>query len=203
MTVFLLCDIINLLISDREARILNTSCEYIVKQKNEGKALAKKIVAVFSYALLAAILIGLIVSLSPIYFVVPFLIIAAAFVAIIIFVSWRFLCIEYEIVIAGGDLMITTVYGRSIRKRTINIGVTSIIEIGEYGDGAFEEISKLSLQKNYLCISSLSSPNMYYAIFDEDKDRAILYFDATADAITLLRKYNPGAFKASEKRMNK
>ena len=106
-------------------------------------------------------------------------------------------------IIGGGDLLITAIYGRSIRKKRINVSVSSILEIGEYGDGAFEEISKLSLQKNYLCISSLSSPNMYYAIFDEDKDRSILYFDATNEAIALLKRYNSGAFRASDKRMNK
>ena len=131
---------------------MNTSCEYIIKQKNEGKTLAKKIVAVLLYCAFAAISVTLISILSPIYFIIPFLIIAAAFLAIIIFASWRFLCVEYEVIISGGDLLITTIYGRSIRKKAVNVSIASIIEIGEYGDGAFEEISKLSLQKNYLCI---------------------------------------------------
>ena len=182
---------------------MNTSCEYIIKQKNEGKALTKKIVAVLIYSAFAAISVALISILSPIYFIIPFLIIAAAFLAIIIFASWRFLCVEYEVIIGGGDLLITTIYGRSIRKKTVNVSVASIVEIGEYGDGAFEEISQLSIQKNYLCISSLASPDMYYAIFDEDKERAILYFDATDEAITLLKRYNGGAFRASDKRMKK
>ena len=182
---------------------MNTTCEYIIKQKNEGKALSRKFVAILLYCAFAAIAIALIFTLAPVYLILPFLIIAAAFLAIIIFASWRFLCVEYEVVIGGGDLLITAIYGRSIRKKIINVSVASILEIGEYGDGAFEEISKLSLQKNYLCISSLASPSMYYAIFDEDKERAILYFDATDEAITLLKRYNSGAFRASDKRMKK
>ena len=182
---------------------MNNTCEYIIKQKNEGKSLTRKIIAVLLYCAFAAISVALIFILAPLYFIIPCLLIAAAFFAIIIFVSWRFLCIEYEVVIGGGDLLITSIYGRSIRKKAVNVSVASIIEIGEYGDGAFEEISKLSLQKNYLCISSLSSPSMYYAIFDEDKDRSILYFDATSEAITLLKRYNSGAFRASDKRMKK
>lgn len=182
---------------------MNATCEYIIKPKNEGKVLTNKIVAILLYCVFAAISIALIFTLSPIYFIIPFLLIAAAFISMAIFVSWRFLCIEYEVIIGGGDLLITAIYGRSIRKKRINVSVSSILEIGEYGDGAFEEISKLSLQKNYLCISSLSSPNMYYAIFDEDKDRSILYFDATNEAIALLKRYNSGAFRASDKRMNK
>ena len=177
--------------------------EYIIKQKNEGKVLLGKIALALSYLLLAAILIFLVITLTPLYVMIPLILLSLAFTALVAFVTWRFLSVEYEVTIGGGDLLITTIYGRSIRRKTVNLSVNSIIEIGEYDDGAYEEISKLSLQKNYLCISSLSSPDMYYAIFDEDKERCILYFDATSEAVTLLRKYNQGAFRASDKRMNK
>ncbi len=202
MTVFLLCAIIKPKIKIREENALNTTCEYIIRKKNEGGTLIRKIAVAISYFLLAAILISLVLIFSPYVFIIPFILIALAFVALIYFATWRFLSVEYEIVIAGGDLTVTTIYGRSLSKRTVNVSISSIIEIGEYGDGAYEEISKLSLQKNYICVSSLASPDMYYAIFDEDKDRSILYFDATSEAIALLKRHNGGAFRASEKRMN-
>ena len=187
-----MCAIIKPKIKIREENALNTTCEYIIRQKNEGGTLIRKIVVAISYFLLAAVLIFLVLIFSPYVFIIPFILIALAFVALIYFATWRFLSVEYEIVIAGGDLTVTTIY----------VSISSIIEIGEYGDGAYEEISKLSLQKNYICVSSLASPDMYYAIFDEDKDRSILYFDATSEAIALLKRHNGGAFRASEKRMN-
>ena len=134
---------------------------------------------------------------------IPLILLAIALTAIIALVTWRFLSVEHEITVVGGDLIITTIYGRSMRRQTLNLSVAAISEIGEYDDLAYEEISKLSLQKNYLCISSLSSPNMYYALFDEDKERCILYFDATSEAIALLKKYNLGAFRASQQRIKK
>ena len=178
-------------------------CEYIIKPKNEGKILGKKIALVAACILLAAVLIFLVITLTPLYVMIPLILLSLAITALILFVAWHFVSPEYEISIGGGDLIVTTIYGRSMRRQLINLTINSISEIGEYGDGAYEEISKISIQKNYLCISSLSSPNMYYAIFDEGKDRAILYFDATGEAVRLLKISNAGAFRASEKRIKK
>ena len=178
-------------------------CEYIIKPRNEGKILVKKISVAVSYFVLLALFIFLIITLTPLYVMIPLILIACAFVALVAIVSWRFVCPEYEIRIGGGDLVVTAIYGKSIRKTLINIPINSVSEIGEYDDGAYDEISKLSLQKNYLCISSLSAPCIYYAIFDEAKDHCILYFDATDEAIRQLKTSNSGAFRASEKRIKK
>lgn len=178
-------------------------CEYIIKPKNEGKFLVKKITVAISYFLLLAILILLVITLTPLYVMIPLVLIAIAFVALVAAVSWRFVCPEYEMRIGNGDLIVTVIYGKSIRKTMINIPINSIGEIGEYDDAAYAEICKISLQKNYLCLSSLSAPNVYYALFDEEKDHCILYFDATDEAIKLLKTSNSGAFRASEKRIKK
>ena len=182
---------------------MNESSEYIVKRRTEGKYLWQKIALALSYILFLSILLVLILTLTPLYVMIPLILLAIAITALIAFVTWRFLSVEYEITVGGGDLIITTIYGRALRKQTLNLSVAAISEIGEYDDGAYEEISKITLQKNYLCISSLSSPNMYYALFDENKERCILYFDATSEAVALLKRYNSGAFRASEKRMKK
>ena len=86
------------------------------------------------------------------------------------------------------------------RKQILNLSTLSFSEIGEYDDQAYDAVSALSLQKNYVCISSLSAPDVYYALFEEGKDQCILYFDAPARAVELLKKQNSGAFRASAKR---
>lgn len=178
-------------------------CEYIIKPKNEGKVLIKKTALAASYFLLAAILIFLVITLAPLYVLIPLILLSVAVTALVAFITWRFVCVEYEICIGGGNLTVTTIYGRSVRRQLVNLNINSIFEMGEYGDGAYEEISKISLQKNYICVSSLASPVIYYALFDEGKDRSILYFDATDEAIRLLRISNSGAFRASDNRIKK
>ena len=180
----------------------SSSCEYIIKQKTEGKALAKKIGFIAIYVIVFLVLASATLLFLPsnTYFIAFSVIIALT--AFGIFVSWRFTCVEYEIVISGGELTVTLLYGKSISKRILSRTISSFSEIGEYDERAYEEISKLSLQKDHVCISSLSAPDVFYAIYDDEKDRCILYFDVTEEAKALLRKLNPSAFRASAKRMN-
>ncbi len=177
------------------------SCEYMIKQKTEGKLLLKKLLLIFTYGAFAILLSSVVLALCPAELYFPLLFLVAALTAFLVFVTWRFTCVEFEVTVAGGDLMITTLYGKGFRRRLLNLPVNSIYEIGEYDDKAYEEISKLSLQKDYLCLSSLSAPDVYYALFEEDKEQCILYFDAPPSAVALLKKYNSGAFRASAKRI--
>lgn len=177
------------------------SYEYIIKQKSEGKVLAKKLGLLGIYAAFFGILILLIFSFSPYELFVPLILIAVALSALLIFITWRYTCVEYEVIIEGGEISFTTIYGKGFRKRLFSLPVISFTEIGEYDDLAYEEISKLSLQKNLIIISSLSAPCVYYALYEDGKDQCILYFDAPQKAVELLKKLNSGAFRASQKRM--
>ena len=182
--------------------MFENSCEYIIKEKTEGKALLKKIALAVGYVALALILSALNISFAPEELRLLFFALIAAAVAFVAFVTWRFVCVEYEVIISGGELTVTAIYGKSVSKKIISKSLNSFSEMGEYDDRAYGEISKLSLQKNYLCISSLSAPMVFYAIFEEESERHILYLDVTEKAADLLRKQCASAFRASDKRMN-
>lgn len=182
--------------------MFENSCEYIIKQKSEGAALLKKIGVASSYVAVAVLLSILNLSFAPKDLRLLFFAIIAIIIGVAAFISWRFVCIEYEVIISGGELKITTIYGKSVSKTTLSKSINAFSEIGEYDESAYEEISKLSIQKDYVCISSLSAPTIYYAIFEEESERRILYFDVTDKAIALLKKSNSSAFRASERRMS-
>ena len=173
--------------------------EYIVKQKNEGKVLFKKIAAIFGYVLLFATLCILILALSPELLYLPFFLMAAALVAVTVFVTWRFLCVEFEIVIGNGELCATAIYGRSITRRLLAIPISDLSEIGIYDDSSYNRLCSLSIQKNLICISSLSAPVMYYAIYDDGKDRCVIYFETNERGLSILKQQNPSAFRAGKK----
>lgn len=182
--------------------MFENSCEYIIKEKTEGKALLKKVAVAAGYVALALILSVLNLNFAPEALRLLFFAIIAVAVAFVAFITWRFVCLEYEVIISGGELTVTAIYGKSITKKIVSKSLNSFSEMGEYDDCAYGEISKLSIQKNYLCISSLSAPTVFYAIFEEESERHILYFDVTEKAALLLRKQCASAFRASEKRMN-
>ena len=183
--------------------MFENSCEYIIKEKNEGKVLLKKLGMLAAYVLLALTLTVLNLNFAPVELRLLFFALIVIAVGITVFVTWRFVCVEYEVIISGGELTVTALYGKSISRRVISKSLNSFSEMGDYDDRAFEEISKLGMQKNYLCISSLSAPRIYYAIFEEEKERHILYFDVTDKAAELLQKQCASAHRASMRRINK
>ncbi len=182
--------------------MFENSCEYIIKQKNEGAVLFKKIGLASSYAAVAVLLSILNLAFAPEELMLLFFAIIAIIIGVAVFVSWRFVCIEYEVIISGGELTITTIYGKSFSKTMLTKSINAFSEIGEYDESSYGEISKLSIQKDYVCISSLSAPTIYYGIFEEENERHILYFDVTEKAVSLLKKSNSSAFRASERRMS-
>lgn len=172
-----------------------TTVEYIIKQKNEGRVLRNKVLAIIGYIFLFITLALVIVNLSAPLLHIPFLLIDVAFCAMVAFVSQKFLSVEFEIVMGGGELTLTKLYGKSIRKRMTSIPINSISEVGLYDDAAYEKLCTLSLQKDYICVSSMSAPVIYYALFDEEKDRCVLYFEIDERGIKYLRSNNPSAFR--------
>ena len=180
----------------RRKKMESPTLEYIIMQKNEGTVIAKKVSLILGIILLFSILGAVIVNLSAPLLYIPFFLLDAAFCAMVLFVTWRFLCIEYEIVMGGGEITLTVIYGKGLRRRLTSIPTSSLYEVGLYDDAAYEKLCASSLQKNYVCVSSLSAPVIYYALFDEGKDRCVLYFEADERAIKYLRQQNSSALRA-------
>lgn len=170
--------------------------EYIIKQRTQGAVLAKKALAVLGYVVLFAILAVVIILLSAPLFRIPFLLLDLIFCLMVAYVSWRFLCVEYELTFGGGEVVMTVIYGKSIRKKKASVPINSLCEVGIYDDGAYEKLCSMSLQRNYIAVSSMSAEVIYYAVFDEGKERCVLYFEADDRAIKYIRQQNFGAIRA-------
>jgi hypothetical protein len=99
-------------------------------------------------------------------------------------------------VIGGGEISLTIIYGKGLRRRMTSIPINSLSEVGIYDDAAYEKLCASSLNKNYVCVSSMAAPTVYYALFDEGKDRCVLYFEADDRAIKYLRQQNSSALRA-------
>ena len=180
----------------------DNSCEYIIKQKSEGKVLYKKASAIFGCVILGAVASSLSMQAPRENLRLTLLLISITVAAFLAFISLKMLSVEYEITIEYKELSVTTIYGRVHRRLTVAIPLSSISEMGEYNDEAYEELCKVPLQKDYIAMSSLAAPTVYYAIFDDEKHNCILYFDVTEKAAEILKKQIPSAFRASARRIN-
>ena len=179
----------------------SNALEYIIKQKNEGKVILKKVAVVLGVILLFFIFAVVILNLSVPLLHIPFLVLDLALCAMAFFIAWKFVCIEYEIILCGGEITITTIYGKNVRKRLASVTVSDLSEVGLYDDAAYEKLCSLALRKNYICVSSLAAPVIYYALFDEGRDRCVLYFEADERAIKYLKSQNPSAIRAGNMKL--
>ena len=91
-------------------RMDSQTLEYIIKCKNEGKVIRNKVFAILGYAFLFVTLALLIINLCAPLLHIPFLLVDTAFCAMTAFVSWKFLCVEFEIVIGGGELTLSFLF---------------------------------------------------------------------------------------------
>lgn len=169
--------------------------ECLIKRKNEPSVIAKKAALTFLYTAVFAALAGLSFLLAASAFVLPFILLSAAFVAIVVFATWRFVCVEYEISVDKYEITFTVIYGKTLRRKLISAELDSLSEIGDY-DVSFERIKKTSFQMSCSCVSSMSAPQIWYAIFDSDKNKCIVCFEASDAVLSALRKRAPSAVRA-------
>lgn len=172
------------------------TAEYLIKEQNTLPVVLKKVGVALCYVVVFVAILIAIISLSPTLLVIPLILVDAAFVGVIAFATWRFVCVEYEIVISRHEISFTTIYGRTVRRPLEVIPTESVREVGNYDEG-FQKLEGMSLQKSLMCVSSMSAPVIYYALYGDGKDQCVVCFEADDNAIKLFKQYNPSAFRAS------
>ena len=165
--------------------------EYIYKEKPEGRILLKRLLLNACVVLLFFVLLSLILNfISPLLHI-PFILVDLALCSMTLYMLWKFLCKEYEVTLSGGELTVTAIYGRSVRRLLFSRSIASVYEFGLYDDEAYKRLCATPHQKNYVCVSSLSSGSIYYAVFGEGKERAVAYIEADERIVAYFKRYNP------------
>ena len=172
-----------------------TTYEFAVKQKIEGKWLVARIALIAFYVLyvLALIIVGLLTRI-----IVPLLALIPITLWIIVFVTWRYVAVEYEYSITSGRLTFAKIYNNRSRRKLLAFDLRDAVRIAPLDHET--EASKATAwkpEREYSAVSSLSAPDIYFVLFEDnsngskEKRRAIFYFEATERALQICRFYNP------------
>ena len=174
-----------------------TTYEHAVSQKIEGRWLVARIGLVFFYVCVALsmLLIGIGTGyLAPLIALTPLLI------WILVFVTWRFVAVDYEYSITSGVLTFARIYGNRSRHTVLEIELRQASRIAPLDNGVWTaHADKWCPEREYSAISSLKAPDIYFILFEhnsesrKEKRRAVLYFEATNRALQICRFYNPSA----------
>ena len=174
-----------------------TTYEHAVSQKIEGKWLLARIGLVFLYVSLTVVI--LLCGICTRIFV-PLLALTPVFIWILVFITWRFVSVDYEYSITSGTLTFAKIYGNRSRRTFLEIELRQASRIAPLDNGTWTaQADKWHPEREFSAISSLKAPDIYFILFEfkdkkgKEKRRAVFYFEATARALQICRFYNPSA----------
>lgn len=168
--------------------------EFVVSQRREGKWILARICLVAFYTLFAltALLLGLQLRL-----IVPLLAFIPLSLWVLIFITWRYVQVDYEYALVSGTLTFTKIYGNRSRKRIFEMQLRDAVRIAPLADE--QEAARgtaYAPEREFVGVSSMCAPDIYFMLFEledkrsHEKRRAIFYFEATAKALSICRFYN-------------
>lgn len=171
--------------------------EFAVAQKTEGKWLLARIALIAFYVIypLTLVLFGMKFSL-----IVPLLCFIPLSLWMIVFLTWRFVSVEYEYSVVSGTLTFSKIFGGRSRRKVFEMTIRDAVLIAPLSDESAAARGKAyAPEREFMGASSLSAPDVYFMLFElndkknGEKRRAIYYFQATQKMLSICHYYNPSA----------
>jgi hypothetical protein len=165
--------------------------EYVTPEKKSALLIFKRISLILLYTLWGAgfLLVGVTTRL-----LVPLMALVPLSLWIIIFLTWRFTQIEYELSFFSGTLTVSRIYGGRTRKKLAEITIRDFLGVYPCEEPYTEKINAFEHDKEIFAASSADAPELWAAFWkDEDGTRYVLWFEATEKAVKVFRFYNSSA----------
>lgn len=166
--------------------------EYVVAKKREGAYRYARTGLIFLYVcfVLAAFIIGATIRLF-----VPMLALLPLATWILVFLTWRYVVIDYEYSVTSGILTFSKIYNNRTRKTVTDIKVKSAAAIAPLGDKLHRSrLDAYAPAVIYNALSSEEAPDAYFMIYQDEKGQKCAFlFEATAQALKIFRFYNAPA----------
>ncbi len=164
----------------------SSTFEFVVAEKAEGARKAKKF---FGRAGLLTIIFAFVIVCfafnAPMFAIIPL-----AFLGVVLY-FWKIFNVDLEYSMTSGVMTFSRIYGGIRRRKVLELIIKDMREIAPVSGDTAARLQAAGVEKTYLFASSSSASDMYYAIFEEDGKRCVVYFEATEKSLKILKYYNP------------
>ncbi len=174
---------------------MNTSQSYekVVKLSNKGKPLIKKISAVMSYALI--FVIWLVIGLNNPNIMAPALVFGALLTLVVVLITWKYLCVEYEYSFSYGTLGVAKIYAKKKRKLLIETEMRDLLIIAPATEEYIRKAEHFEIEKRIIAVSSENADNIWLVVSGgKDERRVLVFFEADERSLAILKSANPYVF---------
>ncbi|HHV74717.1 MAG TPA: hypothetical protein GXX41_08815 [Thermoanaerobacterium sp.] len=161
--------------------------EKLVKKQKTSKDMLKAL----GLILLSLVVVFFIIPLIP--FVKGFLIffiVAIPFFAYYVIKSQN---IEYEYAYTNGELDVDRIVAESRRKRLLSVDCKDFEIVAKVSSDKYSDEYR-KIPNKVEAVSSMTSPDVYFAVFENGGKRTILYFEPNDKMIEAMWKYIPRKF---------
>ncbi len=160
--------------------------EFVVDERPEGSRKALKFWGRFG--LLAFVTIWVVISLCTIFYLA---VLPLAFLGVVLY-FWKLFNCELEYSMTSGVMTFSRIYGGMKRKKVLELFIKDMREIAPRTPESDARLSARGIAKSYSFSSHSTADDQYYALFEQDGQLCVVYFEATEKTLKLLRYYNPG-----------
>lgn len=170
--------------------------EHLVPLQEKRLLLPKKL-AIIGLAL--ALLVGVVIAstVSFLQFLGGLIFILLLAIVILVWYLWRFVSVEYEYTILGGDITFEAIYGRRQRKKYYSTPLKNIEKLAPVNGQTVTKEQFQGVTREVFCAAKMKNPKTWYAIVKEENGgKTLLFFEVTEKAEKALRFYNGRAFLA-------
>ena len=172
---------------------LQATYEYVVSPQKNFSYKLKRVLVIIGYIVYA---LGLFLVGGRSRLLVPLLALVPLTTWILVFFTWRYVSVEYEYSLTGGDMTLSKIYGQRSRKTVKTLRISKAYLIAPFEESYIEEIKKFSSKREIDFTSDINNEGVYFGLFeDENSDKITVYFEATETALKILKYYNRAAVR--------
>lgn len=103
---------------------------------------------------------------------------------------YPYVYIEYEYQIISGSFRMAKVYGKCRRKEMLDLSISKMLAIAPYRDSYKAAADAPDIQNRFECVSSMQAEEIYYALYEENGEKNVVFFEPTSKALKLMQFHN-------------
>ncbi len=162
--------------------------EYTVEQKSEGKFRLMRFGFITLYVLYPLIFMAILFIIQ----IFQLFALVAVTEWMLVYFTWKYVKPEYEYSVTSGRVTFSIIRGKRSRREMVTFAIKDCLQIAPATEREWvERLELYDPEVTYSAVSSASSPDRYYAAFeDAEGRRCVFHFEATEKMLKLCRNYN-------------
>ena len=164
--------------------------EYTVEKKLEGSYRLKRALLKIALWLPLPLICLVFILLSIPIWVILIPVYPLIWIKILKPCFYPYVYIEYEYQVVSGEMRFAEILGRCKRRETVTVRISDMSVIAPYRDEYKAKADAPDIEKRYCAVSSMSAPEIYVGIFENDGVKSAVFFEPTNKVLGLLRFHN-------------